>query len=176
MSDRLAVMRDGKIVQMGQPTEVYEEPADTYVADFLGVSNLMPVDVVSRGPGASCEVRLGETVLTAEHGGHDAPDRAHAVIRPERVKIEDFGSAGPNRIPAMVERLVYLGSGTQVFLRLASGNDVQALINNDGEQLKLTQGTPVHAYFAPDALRVLSGGTPAADLNAAAPEDLAQAS
>jgi spermidine/putrescine transport system ATP-binding protein len=176
MSDRLAVMRDGKIVQMGQPTEVYEQPADTYVADFLGVSNLMAVDVVSRGPGAQCQVRLGESVLTSEHGGHDAPDHAHAVIRPERVRIEEFGSAGPNRVPAMVERLVYLGSTTQVFLRLAAGSDVQVLLNNDGGQQKLSQGTPVHAYFAPDALRVLSGGTAVADLNAAAAEDLPQAS
>jgi spermidine/putrescine transport system ATP-binding protein len=177
MSDRLAVMRDGKIVQMGSPTEVYEEPADTYVADFLGVSNLMEVDVISRGPGAQCEVRLGDTVLSAEHGGQDAPDHAHAVIRPERVKIEDYGSAGPNRVPAMVERLVYLGSSTQVYLRLAAGSDVQALLSNDGGQhLQLSQGTPVHAYFAPDALRVLSGGTPVADLTAAEPEPVSQAS
>ncbi len=94
MSDRLAVMRDGKIVQIGPPDEVYEQPADTYVADFLGASNLMPVDVVSRGPGSQSQVRLGETVLTAEHGGQSAPDHAHAVIRPERVVIEEFGSAG----------------------------------------------------------------------------------
>jgi spermidine/putrescine transport system ATP-binding protein len=174
MSDRLAVMRDGKVVQIGPPAEVYESPADTYVADFLGVSNLMPVDVVSRGPGSSCEVRLGESVLTVEHGGLDAPDRAHAVIRPERVRIEEYGSSGPNRVPAMVERLVYLGSATQVFLRLAAGTDVQALLQNDGEQTGLTQGTPVHAYLAPDALRVLSGGTPAADLTAA--EEMPQAS
>jgi spermidine/putrescine transport system ATP-binding protein len=177
MSDRLAVMRDGKIVQMGSPSEVYEEPADTYVADFLGASNLMEVDVVSRGPGEQCEIRLGEAVLSSEHGGQDAPDRAHAVIRPERVRIEDFGSAGPNRVPAMVERLVYLGSSTQVYLRLAAGTDVQALLNNDGGQhLQLAQGTPVQAYLAPDALRVLSGGTPVADLNAAEPEAIAQAS
>jgi spermidine/putrescine transport system ATP-binding protein len=177
MSDRLAVMRDGKIVQMGSPSEVYEEPADTYVADFLGASNLMEVDVVSRGPGEQCEIRLGEVVLSSEHGGQDAPDRAHAVIRPERVRIEDFGSAGPNRVPAMVERLVYLGSSTQVYLRLAAGTDVQALLNNDGGQhLQLAQGTPVQAYLAPDALRVLSGGTPVADLNAAEPEAIAQAS
>jgi spermidine/putrescine transport system ATP-binding protein len=176
MSDRLAVMRDGKIVQMGQPTKVYEEPADTYVADFLGVSNLMEVDVVSRGPGAQCQVKLGESVLAAEHGGLDAPDHAHAVIRPERLKIEDFGTAGQNRVPAMVERLVYLGSTTQVFLRLAAGSDVQVLLNNDGGPQKLTQGTPVHAYFAPDALRVLSGGTPVADLTAAAPDRLSQVS
>jgi spermidine/putrescine transport system ATP-binding protein len=170
MSDRLAVMRDGKIVQLGTPTEVYEEPADTYVADFLGVSNLMPVDVVSRGVGGRCEVRLGETLLSVEHGGLDAPDSAHAVVRPERVRIEEFGSAGPNRVPAMVERLVYLGSATQVFLRLAPGTDIQALLQNDGGQSKLTQGTPVQAYLAPDALRVLSGGAPAADLNATAAE------
>jgi spermidine/putrescine transport system ATP-binding protein len=170
MSDRLAVMRDGKIVQIGVPSQVYEEPADTYVADFLGVSNLMPVDVVSRGPGARCEVRLGEAVLTVEHGGLEALDTSHAVIRPERVRIEEFGSAGPNRVPAMVERLVYLGSATQVFLRLAAGTDIQALIQNDGDQGQLAQGTPVQAYLAPDALRVLSGGSPAADLTAAQPD------
>jgi spermidine/putrescine transport system ATP-binding protein len=176
MSDRLAVMRDGKIVQIGAPADVYEQPADTYVADFLGVSNLMAVDVVSRGPGNRCEVRLGDSRLEVEHGGTDAPDQAHAVIRPERVRIEDYGSAGPNRVPAMVERLVYLGSATQVFLRLAAGTDIQALIQNDGTQERLAQGTPVHAYLAPEALRVLTGGRPAADLHAAEPEEVRQAS
>jgi spermidine/putrescine transport system ATP-binding protein len=170
MSDRLAVMRDGKIVQIGSPTQVYEAPADTYVADFLGVSNLMEVDVASRGPGSRAEVRLGQSVLTADHGGLDAPDHAHAVIRPERVRIEEFGSAGPNRVPAMVERLVYLGSATQVHLRLAAGTDIQALLQNDGGPAELAQGTPVHVHLPADALRVLAGGTPAADLNAAAEE------
>jgi spermidine/putrescine transport system ATP-binding protein len=164
MSDRLAVMRDGKIVQLGVPHEVYEEPADTYVADFLGVSNLMPVDVISRGPGSSCQVKLGESMLLVEHGGAAVPDRAHAVIRPERVRVEDFGSPGPNRIPAMVERLVYLGSSTQVILRLAPGIELQMLMQNDGDHGQLTQGTPVHAFLAPDALRVLAGGGQVADL------------
>jgi spermidine/putrescine transport system ATP-binding protein len=176
MSDRLAVMRDGKIVQIGHPHEVYEEPADTYVADFLGVSNLMEVDIVARGPGSNCTVALGESRLDVEHGGTDVPDRAHAVIRPERVRVEEFGSAGPNRVPAMVERLVYLGSSTQVILRLAPGTELQALLQNDGDAgplAKLGQGTPVHAYLAPDALRVLGGGDvadpgdpPLADLSA----------
>jgi spermidine/putrescine transport system ATP-binding protein len=164
MSDRLAVMRSGKIVQMGVPKEIYNEPADTYVADFLGVSNLMEVDVVERGPGAACKVKLGESVLAADYGGEGTPDRAHAVIRPERVRIEPFESAsgrdeqpGPNRVPAMVERLVYLGSSTQVMLRLAAGMQVQALVQNDGDQVHLSHGTPVHVHLAPDALRVLAG-------------------
>jgi spermidine/putrescine transport system ATP-binding protein len=170
MSDRLAVMRTGRIVQMGGPQEIYGEPADTYVADFLGISNLMEVDVVERGPGSHCKVRLGDFVLAADYGGEEAPDRAHAVIRPERVRIEPFESrsgsarvdgeraAGPNRVPAMVERLVYLGSSTQVILRLAPGEQVQALIQNDGDDRPdITQGTPVQVHLAPDALRVLAG-------------------
>jgi spermidine/putrescine transport system ATP-binding protein len=186
MSDRLAVMRDGKIVQIGSPHEVYEEPADTYVADFLGTSNLMEVDIVSRGPGASCRVKMGESVLEVEHGGEDAPDHAHAVIRPERVRVEEFGSEGPNRVPAMVERLVYLGSSTQVILRLAPGAELQALLQNDGASgplARLAQGTPVHVFLAPDALRVLAGGgdvadpaePPLADLSASAPAGSASA-
>jgi spermidine/putrescine transport system ATP-binding protein len=170
MSDRLAVMRAGKIVQMGAPQEIYDTPADTYVADFLGVSNLMRVDMVERGPGARCKVRLGEFVLDADYGGEDAPDQAHAVIRPERVRIEPYrhgsgaasssaptGASGQNRVPAMVERLVYLGSSTQVMLRVAAGMPVQALIQNDGGELELAQGTPVQVHLAPDALRVLPG-------------------
>jgi spermidine/putrescine transport system ATP-binding protein len=173
MSDRLAVMRDGQIVQVGTPSAVYEGPADTYVADFLGVSNLMAVDIVERGPGSRCQARLGETVLTVEHGGQDAPDRSHAVIRPERVKIEEFGSPGPNRVPAMVERLVYLGSSTQIFLRLAAGADLQAVLQNDGSPAAFGQGTPVHAFLAPDALRVLGGGGQVADEAAAEAEQAA---
>jgi spermidine/putrescine transport system ATP-binding protein len=157
MSDRLAVMRSGRIVQMGGPHEIYDEPADTYVADFLGVSNLMAVSVVERGPGSKCTVKLGDCVLTAGFGGQEAPDRAHAVIRPERVRIEEFGAAGPNRVPGMVERLVYLGSATQVMIRLAAGVQVQALVQNDGRAADLAQGTPVHVYLAPDALKVLTG-------------------
>jgi spermidine/putrescine transport system ATP-binding protein len=172
MSDRLAVMRDGRIVQIGGPHEVYEQPADTYVADFLGTSNLMAVDVVGRGPGSRCTVRLGESVLEVEHGGTEAPDRAHAVIRPERVRVEEFGSAGPNRVPAMVERLVYLGSVTQVILRLAAGGELQALLHNDGSGEHLAHGTPVHAFLAPDAVRVLAGGGQVADPSAAQDEAL----
>jgi spermidine/putrescine transport system ATP-binding protein len=168
MSDRLAVMRNGKIVQIGGPHEVYEEPADTYVADFLGVSNLMEVDVIERGPGRRCQVRLGDSVLQVEHGGDAAVGRSHAVIRPERVRVEEFGSEGPNRVPAMVERLVYLGSATQVILRLAPGAELQVLLQNDGTGERLAQGTPVHAFLAPEALRVLADAGAADDEPAAA--------
>jgi spermidine/putrescine transport system ATP-binding protein len=151
MSDRLAVMNAGRIVQIGTPRQVYEEPADTYVADFLGAANLMEVEVVSAGA-----LRIGDFALTS-HRCHAAAGTAHAVIRPERVRIEEHGSAGENRVPAMVERVVFLGSATEVLLRLAPGVPLQALMQNDGSRPDLAQGTPVQVYLPPDALRVLAG-------------------
>jgi spermidine/putrescine transport system ATP-binding protein len=158
MSDRLAVMNAGKIVQIGTPRQVYEEPADTYVADFLGAANLMEIEVISAGPPG--ELRLGDWKLTSqrcETGDAGFTGRAHAVIRPERVRIEAHGSAGENRVPAMVERVVFLGAATQVMLHLASGAPLQALVQNDGERPDLAPGTPVNCYLPADALRVLAG-------------------
>jgi spermidine/putrescine transport system ATP-binding protein len=171
MSDRLAVMHSGKIVQLGTPREVYDEPADAYVADFLGAANLMEVTFPERPSGSRFPVQLGEAVLTA-HG--EAPEgaaaSAHAVIRPERVRVEPHGSAGDNRVPALVERVVFLGATTQVMLRLANGTSLQSLLPNDGERTELAQGTPVHVYLPADALRVLRGApAPAADPVEAAP-------
>ena len=162
MSDRLAVMNAGRIAQLGTPRTIYEEPADTYVADFLGVSNLMGVEVVERGPGSQCRVRLGELTLAVERGEVDSVGPAHAVIRPERVRIEPYaqdGQVGPNRVPAMIERLVFLGASTQVMLRLAPGELLQVVVPNDGTEAAPSQGTPVQAFLAPDALRVLGGTT-----------------
>ena len=99
--------------------------------------------------------KFGE--IAVDHIDLSVAGPAHAVIRPERVRIEEHGSSGENRVPAMVERVVFLGAATQVMLRLAPGIQVQALMQNDGSRPDLTQGTPVHAYLPPDALRVLAG-------------------
>jgi spermidine/putrescine transport system ATP-binding protein len=155
MSDRLAVMNAGRIVQIGTPHEVYEEPADTYVADFLGAANLMEVWVTSAGSPST--LRIGDWTLSSLRCDAPAGGHAHAVIRPERVRIEEHGPAGENRVPAMVERVVFLGAATQVILRLAPGVSLQALMQNDGGQLDLAQGTPVLCYLPPEALRVLAG-------------------
>ncbi len=155
MSDRLAVMEAGKVAQVGTPVEVYEEPADAYVADFLGVSNLM--DGNAGGPDAdgSCRVRLGEFDLGAERGSTECTGAVKLAIRPERVQIEPYESSGPNRVPAMVERLVFLGSSTQIIVRLAHGERIQALIQNQGGPPAYQQGTAVQAYLPADGLRVL---------------------
>lgn len=164
MSDRLAVMEGGRIAQVGTPEQVYDEPADAYVADFLGVSNLMDAQVTGSSAG-TCRLRLGEFDLEASCGATDAVGAVRLAIRPERVCVEAFESAGPNRVPAMVERIVFMGSSTQVILRLAPGARVQALIQNTGTAAVWGQGTPVQAFLPAEALRVL------ADHSAVAVED-----
>jgi spermidine/putrescine transport system ATP-binding protein len=155
MSDRLAVMSSGRVEQVGTPSEIYEEPATAYVADFLGVSNLMDARAESGGSGQPATVRLGDSTLIVDKGDTDARGDVKVTIRPERVLIEDHGSTGSNRVPGMVERVVYVGSIMQVFVHLASGQTIQAWMQNQGGGVPYAQGTPVAVNFPPDALRVL---------------------
>src|ERR671925_405106 len=157
MSDRLAVMSNGRVEQVGPPKEVYEEPSTAYVADFLGISNLM--DAVAFGPvDGGCRVRIGEFELLAGRGEPDAHGEVRVSIRPERVDLEESGTAGANRIPGMVERIVYVGSVMQVLVNLAPGEKLQVLVQNEGERLPFQQGTAVAVHLPPEALRVLPQG------------------
>jgi spermidine/putrescine transport system ATP-binding protein len=168
MSDRLAVMNSGRIAQIGTPQDVYESPADAYVADFLGAANLLSILVSERVRGGVSALKLGDVVLsTANEVPAEPGIVAQAVIRPERVRVEEHGSAGPNRVPALVDRVVYLGAATQVLLRLASGESLQAVVPN-ADAAGWTQGTPVHAYLPTDALRVLAGDAAPAPADAEA--------
>ena len=100
MSDRLAVMsqRPGRAGAV-TPKEVYEEPSTAYVADFLGVSNLM--DAMAYGPAeGGCRVRLGEFEFVAGQGEPDAHGEVKLSIRPERVDLEDPGRPAPTGSPA----------------------------------------------------------------------------
>jgi len=159
MSDRLAVMSNGRVEQVGTPDEVYEEPRTVYVADFLGVSNLMEARAEGPDGNGRCRIRLGEFELLAGQGESDARGDAKIVIRPERVGLEAQGETGQNRIPGMVERVVYVGSILQVIVHLAPGQTLQAWVQNQGEALPYAQGTPVTVHLPPDALRVLIDGT-----------------
>ena len=155
MSDRLAVMNHGKIVQVGSPEEVYNEPADAYVADFLGVSNLMDAEVEPGSRQDCCRLRLGDFHVDARAGRLDATGAVKLAIRPERIHLHPHEEAGANRVPGMIERLVFLGSTTQIFVRLATGAPLQALVRNDGPAVAHRQGTPVSVELPADALRVL---------------------
>jgi spermidine/putrescine transport system ATP-binding protein len=159
MSDRIAVINRGRIEQAASPQDLYEEPANAFVADFLGVSNLM--DAAVTGPsGAGARIRLSDSFsLDALRGDVGFRGRAKVVIRPERIGIEPAGIPGENRIPGLISNVVYLGSGLQLAIQLASGHVVTALVPNNGEETVAawSPGTSVSCRLPPAGLRILAG-------------------
>jgi len=136
MSDRIAVMNRGRVEQVGTPEDVYERPATTFVAGFIGVSNLMPATVASGG-----EVRLDRgPVVRAETDGIPAGERCHAVVRPEKLQIEVLETGGGARasngmpgVEGVVESSLYLGTATQVVVDLGEGVRMTVLVPNASE-------------------------------------------
>ena len=105
MSDRIAVMNGGRVEQIGSPEEVYEHPATSFVAGFIGVSNLMPGTVASAN-GERARVRLDTGVeLDARASGMASGDRCYAVVRPEKLQIQTVNGAGADQpsVEGMVE-------------------------------------------------------------------------
>ena len=154
MSDRIAVMSGGRVEQIATPERMYEEPETVFVADFLGVSNLMAV-TAEGVDGSACRTKLGDFALRAGCGEIGQRGETHVVIRPERVTIEPYEATGNNRVPGMIERVVYHGASEQLVVRLATGDIVQALFVRDGNQHEWSQGTPVQVHLPAEALRVL---------------------
>jgi spermidine/putrescine transport system ATP-binding protein len=160
MSDRVAVMSGGRIEQIGTPAEVYEDPATVFVADFLGVSNLMEARAEPADGG--CTVTVGDFPLRAGCGDLEASGPVKVVARPERIELlpAESGAERGNCLPGMVERTVYLGTSLQVMVRLATGVQLQVSITNTGDTGSYVQGTPVSVHVPIDALRVLADRRP----------------
>ncbi len=168
MSDRIAVMNRGRIEQVGTPEDVYERPATTFVAGFIGVSNLMPA-VVS-GPG---KVRLESgPEVQASTDGLGAGEGCYAVVRPEKLRVEPAngaagtpgaaGTAASNGLPrveGIVESSLYLGTATQIVVGLGEDVRMTVLVPNadeaerqrlpgGGARVELELGARAHARRA----------------------------
>ncbi len=168
MSDRIAVMNGGHVEQTGTPRELYERPTSEFVAEFLGVSNV--VSAQAEPDGAACTVRIAEQELRATEGATASRGRVRVMIRPERVGIEPSGSTGANRMPGMVEHAIFVGASTELHVRIPGGALVKALVPNDGTRTELDQGTPVVLVLPPDALRVLTASAESSAEGDAEPE------
>ena len=134
MSDRIAVMNRGVVEQVSDPETVYERPATTFVAGFIGVSNLMPGEVISaNGAGAQLRLDAGPTVQTPDAGVARTGERAHAVVRPEKLVLTPAGESTPEGRPSVegqVESSLYLGTATQMVVRLGDGTRMTVLVPN----------------------------------------------
>ncbi len=119
MSDRVAVLKDGKLVQIDTPERLYDRPRDAFVASFIGEATLLPV---TRANGEA--VRLGETVL---HTAHPLPhgERLMLAVQTERLVIDDGQPhEGANRLSCRVTEVLYQGESLRVFAALADGTAI----------------------------------------------------
>ncbi len=124
LSDRVAVLDAGRLVQAGTPRELYERPKDVFVADFLGGANLLPGVVLRRGHGEA-EVQVGDArlVVAAEADvAHEQP--VWLSVRPEHLELSP-GPALPGSLSGTVRATDYLGWTLQAEVTLADGRRVQ---------------------------------------------------
>jgi putative spermidine/putrescine transport system ATP-binding protein len=135
VSDRIAVMRDGRLEQVGRPSEIYDDPHSRFVAGFVGHANIVSGEVIDLSNEA-VTIRSAEGLtLKARRGGLPwrIGVRAWATLRPERLKLVD-GTDAANRFPCIVEDVSYLGSA--VNLRATTqGTTLRAQMVNLGQPL-----------------------------------------
>jgi spermidine/putrescine transport system ATP-binding protein len=127
VSDRIAVMNDGVIVQCGAPEEVYERPERPFVAGFIGISNLLEATVHDAG---SVRLAGGEMCAAPVPDGVSAGTAVHLSVRPEKIALDELLEDGMVALEGTVVERVYLGTTTQVIVELSPGVRLVALEQN----------------------------------------------
>lgn len=157
MSDRIAVFNDGIVQQLSTPSELYEHPQNSFVAQFIGENNRLPGVVEAVGGNGSCTVRLesGELVKASAVKVSKKGDRTLLSLRPERVTIDPTKNGAGNLIDGRIEELIYLGDHVRTRLTVAGQSDFIVKIPNTTERPTLAEGTTVKIGWAPEDCRAL---------------------
>jgi spermidine/putrescine transport system ATP-binding protein len=156
MSDRIAVMEAGRILQIGRPRQIYNHPVERFVADFMGSTNFLSVEVLSiEGRQAQLRLCSGREVSVKLPDGMVTDGRVTAVVRPEYSQlIADHSGKGD--LHGVLENIVYFGTDTNYHIRLP---DETTFVTRSQNQLEDTEafkvGQSVSIAFKPNSLQVL---------------------
>jgi spermidine/putrescine transport system ATP-binding protein len=154
MADTIAVMNAGIIEQMGAPDELYENPRTTFVANFLGQSNLIEGTIRSRDGDLTSVDMHGIAISVPKARTHAEGDQGWVGIRPEKVLIGDEGEAldAPgNTIPGgVVTDVSFVGVSTQYLVRMPWGQEVQVFEQNTGRRRIFRHGDKVELSWRPE--------------------------
>lgn len=139
MSDRIAVMDNGLVAQLGTPAEIYENPRTAFVAKFIGESNFFSGRAAGRS-GGHLELSLagGESVRVPDNPAIKEGREVQIAVRPEWMdvcRLTDTPS-GENALPGEVREVIYLGETMHVMLTLRDGNEVTVALRNEGQLIK----------------------------------------
>ena len=157
MSDRVAVFNDGRIQQLATPSDLYERPENSFVAQFIGENNKLVGEVVEIGAG-TCQVRLdsGEVIAATPVNVTAKGDRTLVSIRPERVEFKtEMMPDGATTIDAEVLEFIYMGDLFRTRLRVAGRDDFVIKSRNTQGQRILATGEKIKIGWAPQDARAL---------------------
>jgi len=156
MSDRIAVMQQGVIEQLGPPAEIYERPVSKFVADFIGESNVLSAAVVAV-QGENLLLMTGTAAVAAQNKGHQPDDRVYISIRPEKIRFSDSPVEGFT-LTGQAKELVYMGSMVKCIVLLPNGQELK--INRfAGETLPPLDSLVYLSWAAEDAVVMESRGS-----------------
>ncbi len=148
LSDRVAVMNQGRLEQVGPPPELYDRPRTRFVADFLAVRNLLQATVAEVvGGRARLRTDSGLELVAADDGGWRPGARLWIGVRPERMSLE---GGGENALAAVVEEQVYLGDRTDWRVRAAA--ELLTVAEAAGAGRSRSRGQPVTVTFPAEAV------------------------
>jgi spermidine/putrescine transport system ATP-binding protein len=160
MSDRIAVMSNGKVEQLADPRTLYERPATSFVAGFIGVSNLLELQSPRTRAGlVAMDLDDGQRLLAPDPGPVSGP--MTVTIRPERIKLDAPDHDSWSRLRGAVVEIVYLGSMTQLIVELSFGERlVVHLLNDDEAGRQARSGDVVTLGWPAEATYVLGADGP----------------
>jgi putative spermidine/putrescine transport system ATP-binding protein len=156
MSDRIAVFHNGRIQQIDVPTQLYERPANAFVAQFIGENNTLSGTVHSVS-GSGCQIALADGTLISGQAVGTPSVGAHKLvsIRPERVRINPQSPGDGNVASATVVDITYLGRYARLRLKACGLEDFIVTLPNDGRDLALAGGNTIHIGWDAADCRVL---------------------
>jgi putrescine transport system ATP-binding protein len=161
VADRIAVMDRGRIVQVGTPAEVYEQPNSRYVASFVGDVNLVEGRLITTGPGGTrIDSAAGVKLATAQRLDGAAGAAVWVALRPEKLRIAtEPPASAENCVAGRVVDVAYLGNISLYKVRLESGFIMRVQVPNLTRSVDRSIGTDERVWLSwtPDAGVVLTG-------------------
>jgi spermidine/putrescine ABC transporter ATP-binding subunit len=160
MADRIAILNRGRIEQLGTPTDIYDNPVNKFVSDFIGISNVLRVKVSAIG-NSTLDCRFGENlrVTVPRIGDVALGTDLEVAVRPEKIElVSESSDKTKNVVSGKVERMIYRGAVSLLYVRMADDSTLIVQLQNPPEPLKeMMPGEEVLIGWPVEACKILRG-------------------
>ena len=140
LSDRIVVVNQGRFEQVDDPATLYERPATTFVADFIGESNIVPLTIVRDAGRCRGEAAGGRHLTLPSDTALPDGARANLIVRPEKLRIVDEAPASGSTLSGTVREAVYVGDTTRYVIDAGDGLSIVARIQNRSGEARASEG------------------------------------